>query len=1513
LPHVPKVEYRVFAATCRPKDCFDLDKTSWQPEPIKELPTKMNTPKCSTALKLDYLSQIKILTLAAALIMPAATGLAQNYWQGPTNGAADYNIASNWVGNVVPTGGSANPANDNGSNSVILIQAGDPTWSINSIRAGWENNASGAYLQTGGTVTTVLKFRLAAGNNGTANNSPNSGSFGFYTLSNGVINCGNDFNVGELGTAVVNVNGGAINLTSGGNFADNNYNGAGNTGVNSVTDVVNQTAGIITITGAGQLFVGNGGPAIYNLSGGTNTVNNYIAFGRSGGYGIFNMTGGLLVQNGGGNLLVGTGYQNPSGGSPVGVLNQSGGTISCKGQFLVPENSPAVGTVNLSGTGALVVNNWIAIGRSGGNGVLNMNGGSITKIGDNSSHLDIGASANGTLNQTNGVVTNVVSDTYLGESGTGVWNLEGGSATLGLLELCVNGSGTGTLNLDGGVLQVTGIDSGSPGVGLSTLTFNGGTLQAGADNPAFLHDIALVNVSAGGAVFDSQNYNITVSQALPNNGDGSGGLTKLGAGTLTLTGANSYSGDTVVSNGTLNVQTTSSANGNYTVADGAALGVTVESLNAQLGMASLTIGSATGAALNFDLGNFGDPSSSGAPMNVSGTFTKNGTTTVNIADAMPQVGEFPLVHYGSLAGSGNLVLGSLPSGMVAAIVTNAGNNSIDLNVTSVNQPRWDGRSGGTWDLGADTNWVNIGTGLPTTYNDGSPVVFNDSALGTTNVNLTATVQPSSVTVNDSSLNYNFTGSGSISGSTGLSKSGSGTLSIGTINGYTGPTVISGGTLSVANLANGGSASAIGASSSDPTNLVLSDGTLSYTGPVVSINRGYSLQNTNDAIDTESNLTLSGTVTAVSTADFIKTGPAQLTYATVGNNTLSGSSSLGYRTIQGTTVFDGSSGPQTNTVQGHFGVGGLGGTNAAVILTNTTLNVPSGGVDLGRSGGAVGTLSVNSGAVLNTTAGNFALGDGGGVVSTGVVNQAGGTVNVTGPQMFVGQNIAGVGSYNLSGGTLNINNWLAVGRQGGTGTFTLSGSGVLNKTGGGNLDIGTSAGVGGFAGSGTLNQTGGAITNTASQTWLGEGSSGEPASGTWNMTDGTALLGELHVGVGGIGTNTVNISGPATITCEGFMGLALNNTNVIGIVNIGNASQPGGAITVSNDMTVGDQGTGVLNMVTNGGGRLTVTGTLYLSRSSSNAFGSVNLNTNSTIVTGYVNNGYGFTYHLTNNPNAFNFNGGTLKAYVGSPYFIQPYVNAVVKGGGAIIDDGGYSIEVLAALVDGGGGGGLTKRGSGTLQLDGVNTYTGSTLVSAGTLAGTGSIAGPVTVASGATLAAGDGPVGTFTINNALTFSAGSTAFMKITPTNHDEIAGLTSVSYDGSLVVTNISGTTLTPGSTFQLFSSATAGSGNFGSVTILPAGSGTFDPSTGKLTITSTGRVIFNPVTVSAGNLILTGNGGAAPGSGYTLLTTTNVATPLANWTTNATGTLDGSGMFSNSIPINTSEPARFFDVRTP
>jgi autotransporter-associated beta strand protein len=1462
----------------------------------------MKTKENSLASKPGHLSQIKILALAG-FILPAATGLAQTLWITNTQ---DYNNPANWNG-TFNGGSNPNTSNDNGSNNVVLIRPGDPAWQHGDTLAGNGASTSGAYLQTGSTNNTGGGNWLRMG--------IGSGSFGSYILSNGVVNVGGRTQIGENGVGYLEIDGGIYN----GNVNDLGANpamvcGQGDFGPGTGTLVIN--GGTVTYgqeTWFGEQGGSGTGTGYFFMNGGTLNVNNWFVFGRHGGaagaHGQGVMTGGTINFHGGGQFLI--------GGGGVGSLAQSGGTINAFNQYLIPESdggSGGMGTNTLSGNAVLNVHDWLAVGRNAGHGELNISGNAAINRDGGGSHFDIGASGLGVVNQTGGTITESSSDVWLGENSAGTWNLESGSAFLGNLIMCINGGATATLNLDGGLLQASGISSSS--IGISTLNFNGGVLQANANNANFISGISFLQVGAGGAVIDSHGFNITIPGALVDNGGG--GLTKIGNGTLLLSGANSYIGTTLVNAGVLEIGTSSTGGGSVTVSDNAGFGPLTQVANGQLNVASLTMGSSTGASFNFDVDSFGNPSS--APLNVVGTFTANGTTTVNVADGLPQVGQFPLVQYGTRAGSGKFVIGSLPVGVTANIVTNG--NSLALNITVVNLPRWDGNAGGNWDIGLTTNWINIGTGLPTTYGEGNAILFDDNASGTTNVNLVTTVHPRSVTVNNTSLNYNFTGSGSISGSTSLSKSGAGTLSIANANGYTGPTLISGGTLSVASLANGGSPSPIGASSASPTNLVLNDATFQYTGAPVAANRGFNIANTNSVIDAEGNFTLSGLVTAASGSAFVKTGPAQFGLTTVGNNEFSGGYNPGVQVVAGTLLLNGSSGGQTNHTQNEMWVGSTPTSGASLVLTNTTLHVDS-WLGLGRINGGINNTSTVTLYNSTMTVGNLSLGWDGGQPG----NLSSQFITLNGNSAFTN-----FGSVNLAEGanasfSLNINSnsvfwvqnpfYICLANNT-TGSVVVANSGKLVQANGW-FDIGN----GGNCVASLLAR------DSASVSLDGDCNLADTAAGamaTLTVQDNATLhANNLFVGKSSGSVCTANIAGSAGATFGNFIRLAdgsgsTGNLNISGgsltasqYINMAagsgstaNVTISGGNLTGGNDMTVGDQGTAVVNM---NGGVLTLPNTLYLSRGSGVANGTVNLNAGGTIVTGNINNGWAFnegTNSPTFNPNAFNFNGGTLKA-VGTYSYIFPNVNTVVQAGGAVIDDNGHIVEMGAALVNGGGGGGLTKLNTGTLLLEGVNTYTGTTLVSAGALAGVGSIAGPVTVSSGAGIGAGAGSIGTLTINNTLTLSAGSTSFFRLDVTTNDLVTGLTSVGYGGALVVSNTTGVPLATGGSFKLFNSSSPGTGNFTSVTVLPSGTGTFNPSTGILTITASPT--FNSPHTSGGNFIMTGF--AAPNTGYTLLTATNLATPKAQWTTSATGTTDSTGFFSNSIPHNGAQ--QFFRMRQP
>src|SRR5205814_10531400 len=121
-------------------------------------------------------------------------------------------------------------------------------------------------------------------------------------------------------------------------------------------------------------------------------------------------------------------------------------------------------------------------------------------------------------------------------------------------------------------------------------------------------------------------------------------------------------------------------------------------------------------------------------------------------------------------------------------------------------------------------------------------------------------------------------------------------------------------------------------------------------------------------------------------------------------------------------------------------------------------------------------------------------------------------------------------------------------------------------------------------------------------------------------------------------------------------------------------------------------------------------------------------------------------------------------------------------------------------------------------------------------------------AHGATFAPGTS-IGQLTINNSLVLSNGSTTFIELDQSalTNDVVAGLTSITYGGTLSVSNLNGT-LVAGNTFTIFNSS-AYSGSFASIVPPTPGAG-LAWDTSQLNLNGTLRVATstatNPINIS-------------------------------------------------------------------
>ena len=434
---------------------------------------------------------------------------------------------------------------------------------------------------------------------------------------------------------------------------------------------------------AGSVFVRNGELTVT----GAVTANSYTSIGY-----IRTEVGTLNVQGAGsftanGDLNIGDSGQGTR--SATGTLNLSGQasiTVTTNGGFYVGSgyfsDTPAYGTVNHSG-GTLTVNrtsdgSFVIGGRNSddADGVYNLSGGSVHA----NTNVFVGGRGEGAVSQTGGTFNANASVSIGRYSGSiGDWNISDGSlnqtdaggglivgqqgqGTLALSRSAVvnaagpvrlgdSSSGSGTIILNSGTLSVPTIERGS---GTATFNFNGGTLRATAGTGTFMQGLSQANVQFGGAVIDTQSFDITIAQPLIHDSSlGStpdGGLIKRGDGALTLTATQTYTGNTTIENGTLALTSDASINN----------------------VASFNINPA--ATLALEITDASDLST----IDVNGNFAADGTLRITLAaDATaPQFGDaYDLLDFTTSTGSFDVLdLPSLSPGLVwnTANLLNAG-------------------------------------------------------------------------------------------------------------------------------------------------------------------------------------------------------------------------------------------------------------------------------------------------------------------------------------------------------------------------------------------------------------------------------------------------------------------------------------------------------------------------------------------------------------------------------------------------------------------------------------------------------------------------------------------------------------------------------------------------------------------------------------------------------------------------------------------------------------------------
>ncbi len=1340
------------------------------------------------------------LFLSGVLAYPGAV-MAQLYWDPSDIGGTGSGGSGNWD--------SASSYWWNGS--------ADVTWSENI-----------AYFEgTVGTVTLV------------ANETANGLTFTTtgYTMAEGsgspVLTLGGatpTITVPSAGTETINcILAGMAGLTASGSGtlvlgANNTYHGG--TTINTGTRLKLVTGGTLgsgNVTDNGTLWTANSMLITNNLSG----------------------TGGFTNSSGATTIL--SGSNSFTGNVYIDTLNDSSCTLIISNTSAL-NGAPQVKLTGLNTSSLILANNnatptttsinipasvsLLVQGGSGANNRMTLEGiggtnywnGAITYEGDGSANELSSLSAQNNTTPAcpfivNGNLTASLANDFAGQidltgnsGGLGVMN---GTMTLNTnIEVIVGGGSTWTFNSSGNSSALFYVDGGTLVLGTNNAVAVNVPFEIG-NNPSILN-LAGYNQQVGGFTNNSTVSStligdiitngsavlstLTYSNAGPflNNGPnkanipsgpynnfggvlvGNLALTVAG-GTLNLSGASTYTGTTTISSGVLALTSSGSlASPNILISTNGVFTCSGQTLSYGQTLTGIGGAGTISGALNLGSASLVLNTNGTPALTVSnGTLTLNGANTVTVNVTGPlSPGTYLLVSTstgGTVAGTPSLVTINGDGSVTGYLsISNSElyltfSNSTASSYTPKNL-EWRGTVNPNWDT-VTTNWYDTDLAALdfTNFNTLDNVTFDDN-VGVSNntVNIPGLVQAGIVAVTANDTNYTFKGAGAILGAGGLTMSGNSTLTIQTTNGYTGVTTFNGGIVSVSQLANGGNLSTLGAAINNPTNLVFNGGQLQYTGPTVSINRGATLG------------AAGGTVTVTTPGTTLATS-GTITGTNGGGLTVSGSGAFvfsGASTYNGPTTI--SAGATLGLNGGTLGSGNVTDNGTLLFATSSTVsnNISGAGI-LTNAPGATLTLSGS-----NTFSGN---------VYNGAFGMAPSSLDVSSSNALDGASQVILDGGNISG--LNL--------------YAPAGAGQT-------ISIPANVTLTMVTGNGTANRA--ALTGNVNPcTWNGpinlegDGSANEVIQ--FDSVSGSPF------------TINGNITATAANNFAGQVGFVGPGTGTIGVMN-GNFSMNTNATLFFNAATWIFTSSG-----NTCGGVYILGGTLQLG--ANNAMPAnvpiaicQNANTGIFDLAGYNQQVEGLTNGATTGVSIITNSSPTLSTLTysnsGSEFLISS-----VSGFGANGIESGY-FEYYNGII--GGNLALTVAG-GSLNLGGLNTYTGATTITNGgdlALSAGGSIAnspnifigtnatfnvsglGSYSLGSSQTLT-GVGATGTIVGN--LILGAGSSLVLNNYTTNIPTLAVTNgTLTLNGNAVTVNVS----TPLATEQsyLLISAT----NSGQVSVAPS-----------------------------------------------------------------------------------------------